>query len=79
MEEYPFWVDGITPEEFEFERAYYYNFIGRKGKKRSDYIPLRKQGMAVKCNMKDSVEVMELAEKIKNMSDEELCKILYKI
>lgn len=41
LKETAFWHDGMTSEEYEIERAYYYNNI--KNVKNGTYLPLWKQ------------------------------------
>lgn len=44
MKEYPFWRDGMTPEEFEKERAYFYAHTSDL--KTGKYLPLWKQAVS---------------------------------
>lgn len=41
MQEFPFWRDGMTPEEFEKERDYFYQV--RAYENIQEYVPLWKQ------------------------------------
>lgn len=42
MKEYTFWHDGMTPEDYEIEQAYYLASVGNP-EKRAKYKPLWKQ------------------------------------
>lgn len=77
--EAPFWIDDMSPEEYELERAYYINISSRGIQSRIGYKPLWKQNKKVICELSNSMEVIELADKIKTMTDEELERILVNI
>ena len=42
LKEVPYWRDGMTPEEYDKEREYYYRNLGLV--KSGEYKPLRQQG-----------------------------------
>ena len=41
VKEVPYWKDGMTPEEYEVERTYYYDHLNEV--KKGTYAPLWKQ------------------------------------
>ena len=77
MMEQPFWRNDMTPEEYEIERAYLVNIFNRGRKAIVEYKPLWRQGKNVDFDLsRDFMEIIELADKIKYMTDDELEKIL---
>lgn len=74
--ETPFWRDEMSPEEYEFERAYYLIMLMRGPQAMIDYKPLWKQNKEIICDLSDSIAVIELAAKMHKMTDEELDKIM---
>ena len=72
VRERPFWREGMSAEEYELERAYYYRFSNDGKKNADDYLPIWKQGKRFKCNLNDCNEVLDLAEKIIKMPKEEV-------
>lgn len=76
MMEAPYWRNGMSPEEYEFERAYFINISKGGLKSLIKYRPLWSQNKKVQCDLSDAMKVIELADKIKYMNDEKLKEIL---
>lgn len=74
VREVPYWRDGMSPEEYELERAYYSNCFIREAVHKGEYKPLWKQNKEFICDMSDSISVVDLAMKIPKMAEEELNK-----
>ena len=74
IKERPFWRDGMSCEEYELERAYYYNYLNKDIAHQREYKPLWKQNKEFACDMSDSIFIMNFALEVMEMTEDELYK-----